>query len=110
MKSYGVKRLAIGFAAAVAVGAITSAAQAGDAAAGKEKIATCIACHGANGKATAPNYPNLSGQSEQYLSEAIKAYKSGARNNPIMKPMVASLSDADVENIAAYYASQNACQ
>ena len=43
---------------------------------------------------------------EKYLVSALKAYKSGGRNNPIMKPMVAALSDADIENVAAYYASQ----
>lgn len=109
MKSDDVKRLALGLVTAVAVGAMSWTAQAGDAAAGKQKIGTCMACHGADGKATAPIYPNLGGQNEQYLVEAIKAYKSGARNNPMMNPMVASLSDADVENIAAYYASQK-CQ
>ncbi len=41
---------------------------------------------------------------------ALKAYKSGARNDPVMKPMVMVLSDADVENVAAYYASQNVCK
>jgi cytochrome c553 len=54
-------------------------------------------------------YPNLAGQKEQYLVDAIKAYKSGARENAMMKPMVASLSDADVENLAAYFSSQT-CQ
>ena len=102
MKIDDVKRLALGLVTAVALGAMSWTAQAGDPAAGKQKTGTCMACHGANGKANAPIYPNLAGQNEQYLIEAIKAYKSGARNNPIMKPMVASLSNADVENIAAY--------
>lgn len=109
MKSDDVKRLALGLVTAVAVGTMSWTAQAGDPAAGKQKTATCMACHGANGKATAPIYPNLAGQNELYLVEAIKAYQSGARNNPIMKPMVMSLSRADVENVAAYYASQR-CQ
>lgn len=83
-----------------------AALAAGDAAAGKAKIATCMACHGQDGKAIAPNYPNLCGQNEQYMVEAIKAYKSGTRKNPLMAPMVAALSDTDVENVSAYYASQ----
>ena len=85
-------------------------ALAGDAAAGKGKIATCMACHGQDGKAIAPNYPNLQGQNEQYLLESMKAYKSGTRSNPIMAPMVAALSDADMADIAAWYASQSPCK
>ena len=81
------------------------ASGAGDAAAGKARIGTCMACHGADGKGTTPDYPNLAGQSEKYLVSAINAYKSGARSNPIMKPMASLLSDADVDNVAAYYAS-----
>ncbi len=80
---------------------------AGDAAAGKAKSATCVACHGAEGISMVPEYPNLACQKEKYLVTSIKAYKSGARENPLMKPMVASLSDADIENLAAYYATLN---
>ena len=78
---------------------------AGDAAAGKAKAAVCAACHGANGISMIPNYPNLAGQKELYLVDAIKAYKSGVRKNPIMAPMVASLSDDDIANLAAYFSS-----
>jgi len=83
------------------------AAQAGDAAAGAKKTTTCVACHGKEGISIAPTYPNLACQKEQYLIKAIKDYKSGARKEPLMKPMVASLSDADVENVAAYYSTLN---
>ena len=100
----------VAIAAATLIMAPAMPAQAGDAAAGKAKIATCMACHGQDGKAIAPNYPNLGGQNEQYLAEALKAYKSGARNNPMMAPMVAALSDEDIENVAAYYASQSPCK
>jgi len=100
------KRTAIHLTAAVALAACATVASAGDPAAGKAKIGVCMACHGTDGKGTTPDYPNLAGQHEKYLVAAIKAYKSGARNNPIMKPMVATLADADVENVAAYYASQ----
>ena len=89
--------------------ALPAAALAGDAAEGEKKVATCTACHGKDGMAIAPIYPNLAGQSEQYLVKALKAYKSGARNDPMMKPMVAALSDADIENLAAYYSSK-ACK
>jgi cytochrome c553 len=77
----------------------------GDAAAGKQKAAACAGCHGMAGVATAPNYPNLAGQKEAYLVKAIQAYRKGERNDPIMGAMVAPLSDADVENLAAYFAS-----
>ena len=87
---------------------ITSpAALAGDAAAGAKKTTTCIACHGKEGISIADTYPNLACQKEKYLVKSIKAYKSGERKDPMMKPMVASLSDADIENIAAYYSTLN---
>jgi len=86
---------------------IPVAAEAGDAAAGAKKTTTCVACHGKDGVGIAPTYPNLACQKEQYLIKSIKAYKSGDRSDPMMKPMVASLSDADIENIAAYYSTLN---
>ena len=99
------KHIAIAFTAAgLALAAVP--ATAGDAEAGKSKIGICMACHGKDGKGTTADYPNIGGQNEKYLVSALKAYKSGGRDNPIMKPMVATLSDADVENVAAYYASQ----
>lgn len=92
--------------AAAALAAASTAAVAGDADAGAKKIGTCVACHGKDGKATTPIYPNLSCQNEKYLVDALKQYKSGARNNPLMKPMIATLKEEDIENVAAYYASQ----
>lgn len=79
-------------------------AQAADAQAGKAKTAACAGCHGANGEGVGPN-PALAGKPEAQLVQAMKDYKSGARNNAIMKGMVASLSDDDMANVAAYYAS-----
>ena len=93
-------------ATAAVLAALAGAAAAGDAAAGKQKIGVCMACHGQDGKGTTPEYPNLGGQNEKYLVSALTAYKSGARDNPIMKPMAAMLSDEDVANVAAWYASQ----
>ncbi len=91
---------------ALALAGAAAHAVAGDAEAGKAKIGTCVACHGKDGKATIATYPNLSCQNEKYLADALAQYKSGARNHPLMKPMVAALSDDDVANLAAYYASQ----
>jgi cytochrome c553 len=86
------------------LGTIGAAEAAGDAAAGKDKSAVCTACHGDKGQGVAPN-PALAGIPEADLVKALKDYKSGARNNPLMSGMVASLSDQDMENLAAYYAS-----
>lgn len=83
-------------------------ALAGDAAAGQAKSALCASCHGANGIATMPAYPNLAGQNEAYLVSSLKAYKDKQRTGgmaAIMQMQAASLSDADIDNIAAYFAS-----
>jgi cytochrome c553 len=81
---------------------------AGDVAAGKAKAAVCAACHGADGIAMIPGYPNLKGQNEQYLVSSINAYKNKERNGglaAVMQAQAALLSDADIANLAAYYAS-----
>lgn len=85
----------------------TPAWAAGDAVAGKEKAATCQACHGVDGNAQAPIYPKLAGQYESYLLRALLDYKSGERKNAIMAGMVMSLSEKDMADLAAYYASQS---
>ena len=69
--------------------------------------ATCTACHGSNGIAIAPNYPSLAGQHESYLEHALTAYRDGERNNAIMMPMAAALSDADIKRLSRYYASMD---
>lgn len=77
----------------------------GDAQVGAGKAAVCAACHGAQGIAIAPNFPNLAGQSATYLYVQMKEFHDGSRNDPVMSGQVASLSDADMRNLAAYYAS-----
>lgn len=81
---------------------------AGNAAAGKAKAAQlCAACHGPEGnKPTAPENPILAGQHQDYLAKALKDYKSGKRNNAIMKGFAAALSNRDIEDLAAWFASQ----
>ena len=95
--------------AAVALAASMGSAVAGDAAAGKAKSAVCAGCHGADGKTTVqPIYPKLAGQNAAYLENSLKAYKAGQRQggmSAVMSPMAAPLSDADIANLAAYYAS-----
>ena len=96
------------FAAIAALSASPFLAHAGDAAAGKAKAATCAACHGADGKAAIPTYPNLAGQNAGYLEMAMKAYKNGERTGSqaaIMTGMAAPLSDADIADLAAYFSS-----
>ena len=82
-------------------------AQAKDIAAGKAKAeAVCAACHGKDGVTTIdPSYPRLAGQHADYLVVALMEYKSGARKNAIMASQATGLSKADMENLAAYYAS-----
>lgn len=79
----------------------------GNSSAGQEKSARCVACHGVQGQAAAPIYPNLAGQHAPYLAQALQAYKSGARSGgqaEVMKAFVAGLSDEDIDDLAAYYA------
>ena len=92
---------------AVAVALMLSgSAVAADAAAGKAKAAACAACHGQSGIATAPDAPNLAGQPEEYLGAQLKAYRSGARKHEVMSLMAKPLSDVDIANLAAWFASQ----
>lgn len=77
----------------------------GDAAAGKAKSATCAGCHGAAGVSANPMWPNLAGQKDAYLVKQMKAFRDGKRNDPMMSPMAKPLSDADIDNLAAYYSS-----
>jgi cytochrome c553 len=86
--------------------ASTATMAAGNAAAGKEKSKTCAACHGATGDSTNAQFPKLAGQYEDYIARALSEYKSGARKNPIMKGFASGLSEQDMEDLGAYFASQ----
>lgn len=82
---------------------------AGDAEAGAEKNAICVACHGTDGHGTAPIYPNIAGQSTEYLESSLKAYRAGERGggmSALMTPMAKPLSDEDIADLAAYYNQQ----
>jgi len=89
-------------AAMVSTGAVQAA---GDAAAGKAKSAVCAGCHGANGVSMNPVWPNLAGQKDAYLVKQLKAFRAGSRSDPMMSPMAKPLSDADIDNLAAYFSS-----
>jgi len=71
------------------------------------KVALCGSCHGKNGVGVTADYPTLAGQHEDYLERALNEYKHGDRKNPIMPNFVAGLTDADIEDIAAYYSKQS---
>jgi cytochrome c553 len=95
----------LSIAVAVALlGLACSAHAAGDAQAGKAKAGACGACHGANGEGKAPN-PALAGKPEDQFVQALKDYKSGKRANAVMKTFASPLSEQDMANLAAYYAS-----
>jgi len=71
-----------------------------------EKVTVCAACHGADGKATQPIYPNLAGQYANYLEHSLKEYRAGNRKNAIMGAQAAGLSDAEIRALAEYFAAQ----
>jgi len=83
----------------------SAALAAGDAAAGKAKAAVCAACHGADGKAIQPAFPNLAGQHAAYIEKQLQDYKSGARVNALMVGQVAALSEQDMADLAAHFSS-----
>ncbi len=78
---------------------------AADLQAGQARAATCVSCHGAKGISAAPIYPNLAGQKAAYLEKQLKAFKAGARKDPVMEAMAKPLNDTDIANLAAYFSS-----
>jgi cytochrome c553 len=101
-----VQPLAADAAAPVAALADDKPATWGDAKAGQAKAGTCAACHGADGNSSDKQYPKLAGQHERVIWKQLKAFKSGDRENPIMQPMAAALSEQDMRDLGAYFASQ----
>ena len=96
-------------AAATAEPATTEAtAKPGNATTGQGKAAACGACHGMDGNSTDPQYPKLAGQSEQYIVHQLENFKSGKRQNPIMLGMATPLSEQDMHDVGAYFASKTA--
>jgi cytochrome c553 len=82
-----------------------SPARAADIAAGRARAESCGACHGAQGVSAVPAIPSLAGQQDKFLQWQLVFFRTGRRANPIMGPLAASLSDEDVRNLGAYYAS-----
>jgi len=98
-------RTAFMIACGCALIGMTSAAAAGDAKAGRQKALQCQTCHGLDGQAKLPGAPNLAGQVEVYLAQALKDYRGGARKNEMMSVVARNLKDADIDDLAAYYAA-----
>ena len=91
--------------------AVSFPVQAGNAGKGKELVTSkaCATCHGEQGnKPSAPDQPVLAGQYNDYLVRALTDYKSGRRNNPIMKGFAGNLSKQEIEDLAAWFSSQKA--
>ena len=85
--------------------AFASSAEAGDAKAGRKAATACQTCHGMDGLSKLPEAPNLAGQVEIYLAKALGEYRDGTRKNEVMNVVAKPLSDADIANLAAYYAA-----
>lgn len=94
--------LSIAFAFSVAPNVVFAGGSISD---GKAKAASCAGCHGEDGNSIASNFPKLAGQHEGYLSQQLKAFKDNTRRAPMMAPYAMGLDDADIADIAAYYAS-----
>ena len=81
------------------------ACHAGDIKAGRTKALMCQACHGLDGLSKVPDAPNIAAQIEPYIVAQLQAYKSGARKNDAMSVVAPSLSDADIDDLAAYFSA-----
>ncbi|MGD8430103.1 MAG: cytochrome c, partial [Ectothiorhodospiraceae bacterium] len=80
-------------------------ARAGDPSAGRERARQCQTCHGIDGLGRLPNVPNLAGQNEMYLAKQLRAFRSGERQAAQMSLIAASLTDEEIDNLAAWYSS-----
>ncbi|HUS25333.1 MAG TPA: c-type cytochrome [Candidatus Binatia bacterium] len=87
-------------------GARTDVFTGGNAEAGGTRAAACAACHGPGGNSGNPEWPKLAGQHAPYVAAQLKLFKSGERKNPVMSPQAAQLTDDDIRNVAAFFATQ----
>ncbi len=93
----------LAFAGVVIAG--SSVCQAGDVKAGRTKALMCQACHGLDGLSKVPDAPNIAGQTEPYLVAQLQAFKTGMRKNDAMSVVAPSLSDGDIDDLAAYFSA-----
>jgi cytochrome c553 len=92
-------------AAVTPIPATSAVAHSGDPSAGKTKSAACAGCHGMDGRGTSTLFPNLNGQKPDYLARQLTAFRDGTRQDPTMAPMVQALTDQDIADLAAFYAT-----
>lgn len=97
--------LRISICAIAVLPAAIGLAHAADPAAGKNKAKVCQICHGIDGVGKMPNVPNIAGESEIYLTKQLKAFRSGERQDPQMSIIAKPLTDEEIANLAAWYAS-----
>lgn len=102
-----IQRAAVSYIVAVcAIIQTTACAEAADLAAGRKRAEVCMACHGDQGISAIPGIPSLAGQDRDYIVAALKAYRGATeRTNPTMTEMAKPLSDADIDNLAAFWHS-----
>jgi cytochrome c553 len=106
MRNFGKFRIQHGLAAlGIVCAASFNVSFAGDVAAGKARAGMCTTCHGPLGISQLPNAPHLAGQPEIYTIEQLKHYRDGKRANEVMAVIAKSLSDKDIEDLAAWYGS-----
>jgi cytochrome c553 len=98
-------RAALGGAALVAALLCAAPASAQDLEAGRKAALACQNCHGMDGLSRLPDAPHLAGQPEIYLARTLRQYRSGERKHELMNIAARTLSDADIRNLAAYYAA-----
>lgn len=87
-------------------GWLSAAMAEGSVSAGQAKAARCASCHGVDGNSPSPVFPKLAGQIPEYLVKQMRDFQTGARKDDVMAPQVAGLSEQDLLDLAAYYASQ----
>jgi cytochrome c553 len=103
-----IARLAAILICAAALSLSGAALAAGSKEAGQTKSVPCVACHGVDGNSANPEWPSIAGQHESYLVRQLKAFRDGGRQNALMTPMAAGLTDEDMADLAAWFSSQTA--
>ena len=91
-------------AAGLMCAGLSAPAFSGDAAAGAKTAQSCIMCHGENGLSSMVGTPSIGGQQEVYLSSQLRQFRDGKRHNEVMNVIAKPLSDADIDNVSAYFA------
>lgn len=99
------RRFALHVVYGVALASMAVAAQAADVAAGKQKAELCIACHGEGGISQTENIPSLAGQPDLFIQWQLVFFRAGTRKNQQMQPIIEQLSNEDIRNLGAYFAS-----